>query len=223
MSLCEAPSRGSHFWFPSPMTAGAHRRRSEGGAADDSHRQERRSRLPVRGSGRVMPRNACRRIPCPRDNALGWTSRFTCAGSARSTRAPFAEGRKPSLASTNSKAVPAARLPRRVLSEPAVDNPGDTSDRRLQPTSSIFKNEHLRLVQLPGFTWETNLPLPGGTTIHHGWSPRFGGPLRRSVRGVFFRVRPKDRASDTPSPHRRENRSSLVSDAIQIGRDRRFP
>lgn len=48
-----------------------------------------------------------------------------------------------------------------------------TSDRRLQPTYSLFKTEHPRLVRLPSSPGEPGLSMD---TPSHGRDTRFGGP-----------------------------------------------
>lgn len=117
--------------FPSPMAAGAHPRRSSSGAADTLHRQERAHRLPFRGTGGLMPRNANVVFRVRGALAPGWTPRVTCAGCARGARAPFAAGRRPSFASTRSKTLPTARV---AMPRGSLRSPSPATRRHVEPT-----------------------------------------------------------------------------------------
>lgn len=80
----------------------------------------------------------------------------------------------------------------RVLAEPVAGNPETRRTDVLQPTSSVFKTEHPRLVQLPEVAWEDEPPAPRWDdhwiTVGH---PALAGQHRYfAIRGILLRVRP---------------------------------
>lgn len=112
---------------------------------------------------------------------------------------------------------------RRTPCGASYDEPRDTSDRRLQPTSFIFKDEHPRLVQLPKSIRRTSLLRSGGSTERI----TVGRPASADCSGVFRRRRflshvdRFSRASDAPSSRRRRAQGS--SYGATEGRFHHFP
>lgn len=99
-----------------------------------------------------------------------------------------------------------------VLAEHPNSEPEDTSDRRLQPTYRIFKDEHPRLVMLPEALGRTSLLRSGEPTE----KSRSVDPLRRAAqarrRRCLTRVDRSGRASDAPSPIRSKSPKTVRPD-----------
>jgi hypothetical protein len=108
----------------------------------------------------------------------------------------------PSFASTRATTTGWLSSPSAVLSEPPIEHAGDTSDRRLQPTSVVVKDEHPRLVTLPDALREDEPPYAPANRP----KSRSIGSLRRAGLGRGWRSLPPSpgsrRASDAPSPRR---------------------
>lgn len=104
------------------------------------------------------------------------------------------------FASTRSRIVPSASPlgPEGHLAEPPASDTAGTSCRRMQPTFSVFKDEHPRLARYrlgPGLAPSSSPVRPIVTAM----APRFGGPEQNRGLFVSIRFRDSDRTSDAPS------------------------
>lgn len=218
---------GSHFGLPVTDGRGRAPHRSEVAQRIDPLRQRRDALAPVKGTDGRMPRNAFRRISCPRSSRSRMAFEHDLRWFCSKCPCPVRRGRCHSpFASTSSEKVPAARVATgKVLSEPSVGNPQtrqtDVCSPHLPFSTSTCVSYSYRCS-----LGRTSLLRIDGTTkkITVGPPASAGRPVCIGTRR--FLPRPTGPAEPLTLRHHAGGWSTqlqLSSGTIEVGRRHRFP